>query len=1592
MRIALLAGGLAPLLVGCPSDVEPGIRNSDPRAEITSHSDGDQPQAGTRLFSGTVDDPDHGVEQLSVSWLYDGGEVCPALSPDSSGNSTCEIFLQSGSRSVALLVEDPIGGLDSAQVDLEVQPYGEPWALIEAPVAGGLYYSDQLIDFLGQVGDAADVASDLEAWWESGGEELDVLAEPDSSGNVIGSGYLEEGDHQLVLKVRNTGANESYDAVTISVGAPNSPPGCAITFPEDGDTGPYGDPVAFTAEVSDPDVPADWLGVSWESDHDGELGISNPDSTGDVAFAASGLSVNTHTITMRVADELGATCSDFIQYTVMDCSDTWYADTDGDGFGDPDAIATGCEQPSAYVTDSSDCDDNDAAIHPDAQETCNGVDDDCDGDIDDDDPSLDTDTATTWHDDSDGDTYGDSSAGSIACSQPSNTVTDSSDCDDGDAAVNPGATEVCNGVDDDCDGDIDGDDPSLDTSTLSTWYLDADTDGYGLATSSNTACDQPSGYVVDSSDCDDSDDATYPGADEYCDGLDTNCDGTTDEDDALDASSWFADADGDGFGDPLDTSHACTAPSGYVADDTDCDDTSGATYPGADEYCDGTDTDCDGTTDADDALDASIWYADADGDGYGDDGTIAAACYGPSGYVSVGGDCDDTTWSVNPSSTEICSGVDDDCDGSTDDDDGDLDASTASTWYTDSDGDGYGDASTGTTACTAPSGFELDGTDCDDGDATINPGAAEVCSGADDDCDGLVDDDDGSLDSSTASTWYADVDGDGYGDVSASSLTCEQPSGTVSSSTDCDDGEPAVNPVATEVCDGMDDDCDSLVDDDDPGVDVATMGTWYVDADADGYGDSSTATWACDAPSGYVTDDEDCDDGDSSLNPGASEVYDLTDWTDENCDGWAGVLYDDFDSGHSPGDRVTTGTGECADSTVSSSIDTDTWDGCGNGNVSTYSTGYAYSGSYSISTQAGSGEVGQVLSALGTNFRVSFAFLGVDTPSSGNQWFIFGDHTDGTGVAVGWDSRSSCGAAYSVVPAGWDGASTPQCIGTRTPETWSYAEIEASYSSTTSGEIDVCIDGSCISSTEPFGVPLAAFFTNDDAVDGYFDDVDIEVLTGDDLDGDGYFAWVDCDDSDASINPGAVDVCGNGIDEDCDDDPADCSFDATSSLADAAVKFTGRATDERAGSSVSSAGDVNGDGLMDVIIGAAADDAGAAYLILGSTGLSDTSLSGADARFDGESSGDGAGTAVAGAGDVNGDGWDDILVGATGSDAAGSNAGAAYLVLGGSSPVDTSLSSAQARYLGESTADIAGFSLAGVGDVDGDGFDDMLIGARDADSSASDEGAVYLVCGSSSPADASLSAADARFTGEASRDWAGSSIAGTGDVDGDGLDDILIGANGNDTAGSYSGAAYLVLGAVGLLDQPLSSSDVIFTAEASGDSLGLAVSGAGDVDGDGYADILLGAPYCDTGATDSGATYLVLGSSSPVDLSVADAEARYSGEIENDRTGNAVSGAGDVNADGFDDIVIGLMNSDMPGNLGGVTYLVLGDTWPASISLSSADANFVGEAESDSAGYAVSSAGDVDFDGFDDILIGAPGNDSNGADSGAIYLIFGIGE
>ena len=617
-------------------------------------------------------------------------------------------------------------------------------------------------------------------------------------------------------------------------------------FYRDADEDGFGDP---EQTVSACEAPEGYVDEATDCD-DGNAGV-HPEAT----EVCNGLDDDCDGLRDDEDDEVGGTT-------------TFWIDTDGDGVGTTAHSTEACEAPEGFATASDDCDDGDATVFPDAPELCDGQDNDCDTEVDEE-----ADGTSTWFTDADGDGYGDPDSPVDSCDGSGGLSAEGTDCDDTDRAVNPSATEVCDGVDNDCSGDADG----SDAADATTWYADSDGDGFGDASSSTLACEQPAQHVEDDSDCEDGDAAVNPDASETCNDSDDDCDGLTDDDDPglSGASTWYLDHDGDGYGDAAHGVEACEAPSSHVSDDQDCDDLDAAVHPGATEDCDGIDGDCDGDIDED--LPTTTWYDDDDGDGYGDPDAVTESCEQPTGTVTVGEDCDDTDASIQPLATEVCDGVDNDCDGDTDEES----AADVQTWYSDADGDGYGDADAATESCEAPTDHVSDATDCDDTDSAVNPGAAEVCNGQDDDCNGWTDDEDPGI--SDADTWHLDYDADGYGGTTVTVTACDQPSGYVADADDCDDLDSDVNPGGTETCNDVDDDCDGLIDADDTDL-VDAVGTWYADTDMDGYGDPDAAVEDCEQPSGTVENSDDCDDTDALVSPDATEICN---GIDDDCDGSA---------------------------------------------------------------------------------------------------------------------------------------------------------------------------------------------------------------------------------------------------------------------------------------------------------------------------------------------------------------------------------------------------------------------------------------------------------------------------------------------------------------------------------------------------------------------------------------------------------------------------------------------------------------------------------------------------------------------------------
>jgi len=475
-------------------------------------------------------------------------------------------------------------------------------------------------------------------------------------------------------------------------------------------------------------------------------------------------------------------------------------------------------------------------------------------------------------------------------------------------------------------------------------------------------------------------------------------------------------------------------------------------------------------------------------------------------------------------------------------------------------------------------------------------------------------------------------------------------------------------------------------------------------------------------------------------------------------------------------------------------------------------------------------------------------------------------------------------------------------------------------------------------------------------------------------------------------------------------------------------KLSGVAAGDQAGMSVSSAGDVNGDGYDDLLIGAVlADphgtDSGASYVVFGkassfAANINLSTLNGANGfKLSGVAAGDRTGWATAAAGDVNGDGYDDLIIGAAYADPNGSRSGATYVVFGKASGFAANLDlstlngSTGFKLSGATSGDLSGYSVSSAGDFNGDGFDDVIVGARGADPHGSASGASYIVFGKATgfSANLNLSALDGRnglkLSGVSENSWSGE-VSAAGDLNGDGFDDVIVGAWMSGTNGDIPGpgASYVVYGraevvpTLAILD---GSNGFKLGGVAAADYSGVSVASAGDINGDGFDDVIVGAWRVDAGAADSGASYVVFGKASGfaanINLSALNGSTGFKlgGAMANDRAGTSVASAGDVNGDGFADLIVSAPYADPHGTNSGVSYVVFGKAsgFAADVSLSTLNGTsgfkLSGVAAEDFSGISVGSAGDFNGDGFDDLIVGAWGVISGGAATGAAYIVYG---
>ncbi len=434
--------------------------------------------------------------------------------------------------------------------------------------------------------------------------------------------------------------------------------------------------------------------------------------------------------------------------------------------------------------------------------------------------------------------------------------------------------------------------------------------------------------------------------------------------------------------------------------------------------------------------------------------------------------------------------------------------------------------------------------------------------------------------------------------------------------------------------------------------------------------------------------------------------------------------------------------------------------------------------------------------------------------------------------------------------------------------------------------------------------------------------------------------------------------------------------------------------------------DLNGDGFSDVIIGAPGDilgaTKGAAYVVYGKSGnFADTSITKANFKFS-AASGVSVGKSVNGAGDVNGDGIGDLIVGAT-SSIFGDNNGEAYVIYGKAGgvasinlPAGGALAANQGFRIFGGGVKTLGYSVNSAGDINGDGFDDLMVGAAGTLANLV-KGTAYFVFGKAGQTNVDLSnlaGKGFKFTGAKDGDATGLSVSKAGDINRDGYDDIIVGSAFADANGISSGASYVVFGKAGGFAN-MTTADLngtkgfSVTGAAEASYLGFTVSSAGDFNGDGFSDLVVGASYTDS-------AYVVFGKAGGFSskLSVSSLNGTNGFKVSGDLFSffGRVSSAGDVNGDGYDDIIFGQANPLVtPATSAGAAYVLFGKAGGFK-NITTADFNGVngfkltGAAIGDLAGISVSAAGDINGDGYDDMMVGATGV---GGNVGASYVVFG---
>jgi hypothetical protein len=871
---------------------------------------------------------------------------------------------------------------------------------------------------------------------------------------------------------------------------------------------------------------------------------------------------------------------------------------------------------------------------------------------------------------------------------------------------------------------------------------------------------------------------------------------------------------------------------------------------------------------------------------------------------------EDEKWRLDPDGDGSLLG--DDCDDS----DGDL-AQTV-TWYTDADGDGFGAPGSEQTGCEAPAGSADNGDDCDDADNTVFPDAPdEWYDGVDSNC--LGDDD-------------YDQDGDGY-----------------ANDVDCDDEDPTRAPdasVSEIYFNGVDDNCDNTDEDGDQDGD----GFWASDYVARVNAAGATPLPIPDGAAGDCWDDDssvpveqEVVDGFPALtaadvNPGATETF--YDSADQDCGG--------FDTN---GDGIP-----------------DDFDQDGDSHAS-------------LNHPNRAGEVGDDCDDTASDVN----------PSATETWY------DGVDADCGGeDDYDADGDLYqSDAHGGTDCDDQQPGVNPGALDFW-YDGVDQDCG----GEDDYDADGDGEKSDLWGGYDCDDLddSINPDADEIWYDGVDQDCDRGSDYDadGDGYDSSTelagggDCDDANRAANPGMTEICDNGFDDDCDGSGEStaglCWLEGEFALTDADTRLNGVSATQSIGKRVAVGGDVDGDGAADWAFGlpgddAAASNAGAVYLdSVATSGALDVDTLGV--TITGAASGDAFGASLV-MGDFDGDGNDDVFVGAHGRDDLASLGGGAYLFLGPVTAGRYAAATSSDALVSGPTAD-AGFGQQSVllGDQDGDGADEFV-----AMSTASDGWELTIVSGVTTGTSSSA-AIYASLSGVDDGDSFGYAMDGTGDVDGDGVADLVVGAIGVDSSGtSNAGAVYVFHGPV--TTSGTAADGVELIGSGGGDRVGTSVSIGGDVDADGYDDLLVGATGAATGgSTHDGGAYLVHGPATVGGTISSLAGAAIGAPTSASFCGSSVSLSGDVDGDGAADVLVGCEWQSLATSYGGAVHLIYEAPTGAVDLASDSFAQFAGTSSFEMLGIGMG-VPDVDGDGYDEVLIGSPNFSRSASYQGRVGLFLG---